>query len=293
MAMRILLLGHSGQLGWELERCLTTLGEVEARDQPDLDLTSPHGLREVVHACRPNVIVNATAYTAVDQAERESDLAMKVNAESPRVMAEEARKAGAALVHFSTDYVFDGTTHRAYVETDPTQPINAYGRSKLAGEQAVQDVGGAYLILRTSWVYSLRRKSFVSQVLTWARSQPVLRVASDQVGSPTWCRALAEVTAQLLARGGATPVDFVGERSGVYHLAGRGSATRLEWARLILSLDPKREEQIAGEIQPAPSSEFPAAATRPLYSALDCTLFGQTFGLDLPEWKVALRLAMA
>lgn len=320
--MRILLLGNTGQLGWELERALAPLGEVTALDYPELNLADEGRVRLVVRRGAPQVIVNATAYTAVDRAETEPDLAMAINARAPAILAEEARRLGAALIHFSTDYVFDGTKGAPYVESDTPHPLGVYGQSKLAGEQAIQQIGGAYLILRTAWVYSLRRDSFVTKVLQWARQQRTLRLATDQVSNPTWARMLAEATAQLLAMGNApslppsgsprtqrtgtggesaapSPISALemgegwgGGRAGLYHLAGDGYASRFEWAQAILRLDPRREEQVVEEIQPALSTDFPTPARRPLFSALNCDKFAATFGLRLPPWEDALRLAM-
>jgi len=286
--MRILLLGKTGQLGWELHRCLLPLGEVQALDYPEIDLAKPNNLREIIRASAPNVIVNATAYTAVDKAESERDLAFAINAAAPQVMAEEAKKIGALLIHYSTDYVFDGKKGAPYIEGDSPHPLNVYGASKLAGEQAIQSADGVYLILRTAWVYSLRRDSFVTKVLQWARQQENLRMVTDQVSNPTWCRALAEITAQALARGD----DYVRQRAGLYHLAGSGFASRQEWAKLILELDPDRHEQKVKEILPALTADFPTPARRPRFSALDCKAFTGAFDLCLTDWKIALRLAM-
>ena len=289
---RILLLGKIGQLGWELQRTLSPLGEVTALDYPEIDLVKSESLRPIVRSIRPDVIVNATAYTAVDRAEIEPEIAMAINGRAPGLMAEEARELGAALIHYSTDYVFSGDKGSPYVESDETGPLGMYGQSKLAGERAIQEVGGAYLILRTSWVYSLRRDSFVTKVLEWSRKQPSLRIVSDQVSNPTWCRMLAEVNAQLLAKGGSDLHGWARERSGVYHLAGDGSASRFEWARAILELDSHRDEQVTRELLPAATSEFPTPAQRPLNSALNCDRFAETFRLRLPAWEAALRLAM-
>ncbi len=290
--MRILLLGENGQLGWELRRTLAPLGEVIALDAPQYDLAEADQVRQVVRQTRPQIIVNAAAYTAVDRAESEPELAMKVNAVAPYLLAQEAKNLGAAIVHYSTDYVFDGCKGRPYQESDAPNPINVYGKSKLEGEKGIQQVDGIYLILRTSWVYSLRRSSFVTKVLQWARQQPVLRVVDDQVGSPTWARMLAEVTAQVLARGGERPLEWLSQHRGLYHLAGDGQASRLEWARAILRHDPQRAEHQVREILAAHTAEFPTPAQRPLYSALDCSLFAQTFGLRLPPWEEALKMAM-
>ena len=289
---RILLLGKVGQLGWELDRCLQPLGVVQAVDYPELDLSHPENLRPVVRGSHADLIVNATAYTAVDQAEAEPDIARAINGIAPGVLAEEALRAGVPIIHYSTDYVFDGMTSRPYTESDPPHPINTYGQTKLEGEQAIRDVGGTYLILRTSWVYSLRRKCFVTQVLNWARTQKTMRVVADQVGSPTWCRLLAQATALAITMGLKDMNGWLHERAGIYHLAGRGSASRLEWAEEILRLDPAAKEQIVQEVSPARSDEFPAPARRPAFSALDCGRFQAIFGIELPDWRQALRLAM-
>lgn len=289
---RILLLGSCGQLGWEAERALACLGEVIPRDYPQIDFSQPDSLRELVHAIQPNIIFNAVAYTAVDQAEKEREKARLINAVAPGVLAEAARSVSAVLVHYSTDYVFDGTKGAAYTETDATHPLNVYGETKLEGEQAVQQVGGSYLVLRTSWVYSTRRDSFVTKVLQWARLQTTLRVVTDQVSNPTWARSLAEISALVLAKGGEELYGWLQERSGLYHLAGDGCASRYEWAEAILKLDPHAGEQTVRQLLPALSAEFPSPADRPLFSALNCERFKSVFGLSLPDWKVALNLAM-
>ncbi|MDD5467463.1 MAG: dTDP-4-dehydrorhamnose reductase [Anaerolineales bacterium] len=290
--MNILLLGKNGQLGWELHRTLSTLGEVLAVDLPEVDLASEEQARWIVHQARPQVIVNAAAYTAVERAESEPEVAFAINARAVEYLAEEAAAAKAALVHLSTDYVFDGIKGSPYQESDLPNPLGVYGASKLAGEQAIQQVGGSYLILRTSWLYSLRSTSFVTKVLQWAREQLSLRVVTDQIASPTWARLLAETTAQVLAMGASDIAAFVEERRGVYHLAGSGAASRLEWAQAILRHDPRRAEQVCQEILPATTDEFPSPAKRPRYSALDCALFTHRFALRLPEWEQALLLAL-
>jgi len=291
--MRILLLGKNGQVGWELQRTLAPLGEVFASDYPEIDLGKSMAIRSLVRGVKPQVIVNAAAYTAVDQAEKEPSQAHAINGTAPGVLAEEAREVGTGLVHYSTDYVFDGKKDSPYTEDDEPNPVNVYGKSKLAGERAIERAGGAYLILRTSCVYSLRRDSFVTKVLGWAREQHTMRVVSDQICSPTWCRILAEVTAQLLRgiRGDASA--WFEEHKGVYHLAGSGSANRFDWARAILENDPQREEQVNNALLPAQTSEFPTPAKRPLNSGLDCERFSAEFGLTMPPWDEALRWAMA
>jgi len=292
MSMRILLLGKIGQLGWELLRTLAPLGEVVALDYPEIDLTQEGAASQAVGQVHPEIIINASAYTAVDRGEREADIALAINGRAPGELAQAAAALGAALIHYSTDYVFDGSKGSPYLESDAPNPLNVYGGSKLAGEAAIQQVGGAFLILRTAWVYSLRRDSFVTKVLQWSREQPSLRVVADQVSNPTWARMLAEITAQLLARAGGHPAEWLGERRGLYHLAGDGYASRLEWAQAVLRLDPHPEQQVTRQVLPARTAEFPTPAERPLYSALNCDLFPRTFGLSLPPWEESLRLAM-
>jgi len=290
--MKILLVGRNGQVGWELQRTLAPLGEVVAVDFPEIDLANEQNTRDWVRRITPDLIVNAAAYTAVDQAESEPNLAMAINGIAPGVLAEEARALGAALVHYSSDYVFDGTKGEAYNESDTPNPLSAYGISKLAGDQNVQQVGGNYLILRPTWVYSMRRGGFVRKVLEWARQNQELHIVSDQVGSPTCSRMLAEVTTQALTMARGDLSGWLSERKGLYHLGGRGRVSRLDWARKIIEFDPYPEEQIVKEIKPALTSDFPTPATRPLYSPIDCTLFADTFGICLPDWEDALKLSM-
>lgn len=288
----ILLLGKFGQLGWELHRCFAPFGDLTAVDFPEIDLTDIESVDKLILDIRPNVIVNATAYTAVDRAEVEPELAMAINSSAPGRLAELALDMDIALIHYSTDYVFDGTKGTPYVETDRPNPLGMYGKSKHAGEIAIEEVGGAYLIFRTSWVYSLRRDSFVTKVLSWARQHESLRIVEDQISNPTWCRMLAEATAMLLTNAGINPAGWVKERCGLYHLAGSGYASRLEWARKILEFDPRSDEQIVEEIHPAQTNDFPSPTERPMFSALNCDRFSKTFGFQIPHWEDALKLAM-
>ncbi len=290
--LKILLLGNTGQLGWELERSLACLGQVTTADYPAINLAEPHSILPLLRQVSPQVIVNATAYTAVDRAETEPALAQAINAHTPGLLASEASRLGAAFIHYSTDYVFDGRKGSPYTEDDRPNPLGVYGQSKLEGEQAVLQQGGAALVLRTSWVYSLRRDSFVTKVLSWARQQRTLRLVSDQISGPTWARPLAEITALVLAKAGPDPAAWLAERAGLYHLAGSGYCSRLEWGKEILHLDAHPEKQITQEILPALTADFPTPAQRPLFSALDCSRFTKTFGLRLPDWQQALRLAM-
>jgi dTDP-4-dehydrorhamnose reductase len=290
--IRLLLIGKNGQLGWELQRTLATLGDLTAIDYPEIDLEQVETIRDLFHRYDPQVVINAAAYTKVDLAEAESDKAWKINALAPGMLAEEACRYKAALVHYSTDYVFDGGKTDPYIETDIPNPLNHYGRSKLEGERLVQAGGGAFLILRTSWVYSLRKGGFVNKVLEWARQQEKLRIVDDQVASPTWARALAQATAQLLAQGIHDLPGYLAGKAGLYHLAGNGFTSRYEWANRILELDPRREEQTISTLLPAATADFPTDAQRPLFSALNCDLFTKTFGFQLPAWEEALGLAM-
>ena len=290
--MRFLLIGRNGQLGWELQRTCMTLGEVIATDYPEVDISQAAALRELIRSVKPDILLNPAAYTAVDKGESELDRARRVNSIAPGVMAEEMKKLGGALIHYSTDYVFDGEKGTLYTETDTPNPINAYGITKLEGEQAVHSTAGIALTFRTCWVYSLRAGGFVNKVLGWARQQEVMRIVDDQIGSPTWARMLAEATAHVIARGGDDPLAYLQQHSGLYHLAGTGAASRYEWAHEVIERDPKKEEQVVRQILPAKSTEFPNPAHRPVYSALDCSKFVKTFGIPLPDWKISVRLLM-
>ena len=291
--MKLLLIGKGGQLGWELQRTCMHLGEIIAVDYPEVNIADIAGLRELIQTVKPDILLNPAAYTNVDKAESEPEVARQVNAIGPGVMAEEMKKLGGALIHYSTDYVFDGAADHAYVESDAPNPINQYGISKLEGEQRVQAAGANALVFRTSWVYSLRQGGFVNKVLQWSREQEVMRIVDDQIGSPTWARMLAEATAHVIARGGNDPLAYLQQYSGLYHLAGAGAASRYEWAHEVIDQDPKKEEQVVRQILPAKSDEFPNPAQRPVYSALDCSKFEQTFGIPLPDWKISIKLLLA
>jgi len=224
--LKILLLGKTGQLGWELNRTLAPTGDLLSLDYPQVDFTNISALQKKVIEWRPQIIINAAAYTDVDKAESEVELAHTINANAPGALAETAQKLGAAFVHYSTDYVFDGTKMEAYVETDITNPLGIYGKSKLAGEQAVEQVGGAYLILRTSWLYSLRCESFVTKVLRWSRQNQKLQIVTDQVGNPTWARMLNLVT---YARRNFRPVAGESRRRCIYLDQGQTGSISPGW----------------------------------------------------------------
>lgn len=287
---KILQIGTNGQVGWELLRTCAPLGEVVALDYPEVDLSDIAGLRCLVAEIKPNIIINAAAYTNVDKAESETEKARAINAIGPGVLAEEAKKINAVLVHYSTDYVFDGSKGSPYVETDPTNPLNVYGQTKLEGEQAIAASGCVNLVLRTSWVYSMRAGGFVTKVLHWARTQEVMRVVDDQISCPTSARMLAEVTTLILAQGRQDVTGYLAEKGGLYHCAGGGSCSRYEWAKAILELDLRKEEHVVKQLLPAKSNEFPTPAMRPLSSIISSNLLGANLLVATPFWKKSLSL---
>ena len=290
--MKIVLIGKNGQLGWEFQRILPALGKLIALGRDELDVADQFAVQKTLMELQPNLIINTSAYTEVDLAETQIELANKINALSPGVMAEAARKTKAVFIHYSTDYVFDGKTDQPYTESDAVHPLNVYGKSKLAGEENIKQIGGAHLILRTSWVYSLRGNSFVNKVLGWSRKNKTLKIVNDQVSSPTWARALAETTTQTMTLNQINLIDYIRERRGIYHLAAGGYTSRFEWAKQILANDSKPTEQLVQTIEPVSSLAFPTPAVRPLFSALNCEKFTATFGLHLPNWEETLQQAM-
>ena len=290
--MKIVLIGKNGQLGWEFQRILPALGKLIALGRDELDVADQFAVQKTLLELQPNLIINTSAYTDVDLAETQIELANNINALSPGVMAEAARKTKAVFIHYSTDYVFDGKTDQPYTESDAVHPLNVYGKSKLAGEENIKQIGGAHLILRTSWVYSLRGNSFVNKVLGWSRKNKTLKIVNDQVSSPTWARALAETTTQIMTLNQINLIDYIRERCGIYHLAAGGYTSRFEWAQQILANDSKPTEQLVQTIEPVSSLEFPTPAVRPLFSALNCEKFAEIFGLPLPNWEETLQQAM-
>ncbi|HEY8101580.1 MAG TPA: dTDP-4-dehydrorhamnose reductase [Burkholderiaceae bacterium] len=287
--MKILLTGRTGQVGYELERSLQSLGEIVAVDRSQMDLSNLDQVRDVIRQVRPALIINPAAYTAVDLAESEPDLAMRINAEAPAVMAEEAKKLGAAMIHYSTDYVFDGTKRTPYVENDPTCPINVYGRTKLAGEQAIQAIGINHLILRTSWIYGMRGKNFLLTVLRLAQQRDELRIVADQYGTPTWCRTIADTTAHVIAQG-QNSRDWWQEKSGVYHLTAQGQTTwgGLTEAILMNAALPKKPS-----VKGITTREYPLPAKRPGYSVMSCEKLMNATQIGLPTWEKALQLCQS
>lgn len=271
--MRILLTGATGQVGWELRKTLAPLGDVRAFDRFGLDLSDAPPLVAAVRAMQPDVIVNAAAYTAVDKAETERDLAFAVNATAPRILAEEAKRIDAFLVHYSTDYVFDGEKADPYVEQDATRPINVYGESKLAGERAILASSCRHLILRTSWVYGPRGRNFYLTMLRLAKERPELRVVDDQIGSPTSSLEIARATATLLQKGA----------QGLYHMTAAGETSWCGFARAILERAGIRTPVVA-----IPTKDYPTPAKRPRNSRLDCSKLQAQHGVSLAPWERAL-----
>jgi dTDP-4-dehydrorhamnose reductase len=280
--VRILLTGRHGQLGWELARALLPIGEVIALGRSDLDLAVPDQIASVIRLARPGVLVNAAAYTDVDRAEHEPEAAHAVNAAAVAILAEEARRAKALFIHYSTDYVFDGAKDAPYVEEDSTNPLNAYGRSKLAGERAIRDIGGSYLILRTSWVYAARGKNFFLTIRRLLREREELRIVSDQTGAPTSAAALAEATAELLSRHG---VAALGDARGVYHITAGGFTT---WHGFATQIARQEKLDRAVRIVSIASSEYPTPARRPKNSRLSNEKLLRRFGVALPRWEDGL-----
>jgi dTDP-4-dehydrorhamnose reductase len=275
----ILLTGASGQLGVELAPLLAVGGDVIGTDRARLDLADPDAIVAAVRGAKPDLIVNTAAYTAVDLAEKEAAQAEAVNARAPGILAEEAKRIGAVLIHYSTDYVFDGARSTPYPEDAPVAPLNVYGASKQHGEWAIAATGAHALVLRTSWVYGLHGRNFLLTIRRLAVEREELRIVADQVGVPNWSGALAEATARVVASG----LPGLVERAGLYHLSATGQASWYEFARAIVG-DVARPRVI-----PIATSEYPTPARRPAYGVLATEKFTQTFGFALPEWREALQ----
>lgn len=284
--MRILVLGRSGQVGNALTQSLQGLGELIALDRTQLDLSNPDAIRTALRELQPQMIINAAAYTAVDAAESDEATAFQINAEAPRVMAEESERLGAALIHYSTDYVFDGGKQSAWLEDDVTAPLSVYGRSKLAGEQAITDVGGTHLILRTSWVYGLHGKNFLLTMLKLAETRDELAIVDDQMGAPTWAVTIADATAAII-RDAGEPAQLASQ-SGVYHLCAGGHTSWFGFAQAIFS---HASVQRKPKLRPITTAEYPTPAKRPSNSMLNTDKFRHTFS-DLPAWDDALQTCM-
>ena len=308
MKARILLVGKNGQVGHDLAQQLPAVAQVVAVDRQQMDLSSPEIVRRTIRDVRPALIINAAAYTAVDQAEKDPPAAHAINADAPALLATEAKQIGAALIHYSTDYVFDGTASSPYSETDPTNPINVYGLTKLAGEQAIRDSGVAHLIFRTAWVYSTRGKNFLLTILRLATQREELRIVQDQIGAPTSSREIAEATAeivsQLAAAAGGSIQESLARFTGTYHITAGGTTNWHEFAESILKaaagtikekkLSPwfraalNDGSLITKRVIPITTADYPTAARRPAYSVLSNALLEKTFRVQLPEWREQL-----
>lgn len=290
--LKILLLGKNGQVGWELQKTLAPIGEVIATDRKKLDMTDYAKLRETIRALKPNVIVNATAYTAVEKAETEPDLAMVVNGTVPAILAKEAKKLNSLLVHYSTDYVFDGTKKDPYTEEDVPNPLNVYGRTKLAGEEGIRSVDGKFLIFRTSWVYGTRGYNFYLTIQRLAREKEEISVVDDQIGAPTWCRVIAESTAVILAQKINKEEefnDYVELKKGLYHMTASGQTSWYEFAQKIMYSIPYEERRIK-RILPIKTEDYSYQARRPLNSVMNNNKFLNAFGAYQKHWADSLDL---
>lgn len=284
--MKILLLGKDGQVGWDLQRSLAPLGQLKSCGRQEADLENLNKLRVIVRDYRPNIIVNAAAYTAVDRAESEPDKAYRVNAKAVGFLADEARRLDAWLIHYSTDYVFDGTKPSPYVETDRPNPLSVYGRTKLQGEEAIRQSGCKYLIFRTSWVFGVHGNNFVKTILRLAKERDNLKIVADQHGVPTSAKLIADITAQSI------PV-FTNSRlhSGIYHLTAKGHATWHELARQVVNRAQRHGMDLsltAGEIRAISTTDYPTPAKRPQNSVLDTNLLTKALGISLPEWQAGV-----
>jgi dTDP-4-dehydrorhamnose reductase len=304
MKLTILLTGKTGQLGSELNRLLPKLGQVIAPDRNELDLRDPERIRQVMRDANPQLVVNAAAYTAVDAAETDERGALVINAEAPRLLALEAKKCGALLVHFSTDYVFDGSKKTPYVETDPPNPVNAYGRTKLAGEEAIRNSGVAHLIFRTAWVYATRGRNFLVTILRLATEREELRIVHDQIGAPTCAADIAAATAKILKNIYDRNDDAraFSKVSGTYHMTAAGETTWYDFARAILEEAAHASQDLpwyaaatqgrpvlARRIIPITAAEYASRTPRPAYSVLSHSRLTRTFGVALPDWRTQLH----
>ncbi|WP_048805162.1 dTDP-4-dehydrorhamnose reductase [Burkholderia multivorans] len=287
----ILVTGVNGQVGFELQRSLQGLGRIVACDRSTLDLSDLNRVRSVVRELKPSIIVNPAAYTAVDKAETDVDAARRLNADAPRAFAEEAARIGAALIHYSTDYVFDGTKDGVYVETDATNPQNVYGLTKLEGEQAIAAAGCAHLILRTSWVYGRRGKNFLLTMLRLGAERDELKVVADQIGAPTWSKTVAAATSHIVAQAlSGDGADWWVQRSGVYHFASAGATS---WHGFAEAIFANALAERAPKVVPIPASDYQVLAKRPFNSRLSHDKLTETFGLRLPDWADALKLCLS
>ena len=289
--MKILLTGKTGQIGEELNNIIGDLGNLITVDKEQLDLSKPNSIEPVILDIKPDIIINPAAYTAVDKAEEEPDLAMTVNAIAPGLLAKAARKVGAGLIHYSTDYVFDGCSEIPYKEEDPPNPLNVYGKTKLAGEKAIAEVGVPFLIIRTSWVYSLHGKNFLRTIKKLAEEKDIIQVVDDQIGAPTWARSVALKTHQILKQ--CLNKKWLETKdpslSGIFHLTCQGKTSWHGFARKVLNISNASQNI---KLIAIPTSDYPTPATRPSNSLLNNEKIKKVFGLDMPNWEDALKDCM-
>lgn len=276
---RILLFGQKGQLATELQRLLPRYGSVTVAGSDQIDLAHPDSFIPLIRSLRPNIIINSAAYTAVDKAESEQDLAHKINCEAPGVIATEAKSIGSRLIHYSTDFVFDGKSSSPYTEKQPTSPINIYGKTKREGEEAIQAVDADFLILRTSWVYSLVGHNFLKTMLRLAKEGKTLRVVNDQVGTPTWSRSLAEATGKLIE---------LPDAKGIYHLSSEGETSWYLFTNTIFQLSNSEVN-----LEPITTAEYPTLAQRPKYSVLSNEKIRNELKIEMPHWREALEMCLS
>ncbi|MEK9628141.1 MAG: dTDP-4-dehydrorhamnose reductase [Nitrospinota bacterium] len=285
--MKILLTGKTGQIGGELKNLVSDLGTLVTVDRNELDLSNPESIESKILEIKPNLIINTAAYTAVDKAEEEPDLAMMINGKTPGLMANAAKKVGAGLIHYSTDYVFDGHSKTPYREEDPTNPLSVYGKTKLAGEKAITEAGIPFLILRTSWIYSLQGKNFLLSMLRLAE-RDTLRIVDDQIGAPTWSRSVAQQTKKIIQQ--CLKENWLesknSELSGIYHLTCQGETSWYGFARQIFNSSETTKNI---QLIPIPTSEYPTPATRPSYSRLSNEKVKKVFSVEMPSWEAALK----
>ena len=289
--MRILLTGKNGQVGSELNKIFAPFGEITATGKSDLDLSDPNQIRSVVNQIRPEIIINAAAYTSVDKAESERELAQAINGTAPKIFAEEAKKIGAVLIHYSTDYTYSGKMkNNPYIESDSSDPINTYGKTKLEGDKAIEQTGLPFLIFRSSWVYGLDGKNFLRTILRLARDNNELNIVNDQIGTPTWCRSIANATFKIinqLSKNTEIPFpEIVSGFSGVYHMTCEGETSWHGFAQSILKLT---EPSCMSKLTAIPTKEYPTPAKRPTYTVLSNKKLYETFGIKLPHWEDALK----
>jgi dTDP-4-dehydrorhamnose reductase len=293
-ALKIVVIGRRGQIAWDLQNSLPAVGSVSAVGRPQIDLADPGSIGKMIREFEPSVLVNAAAYTAVDQAEAEPELAMKVNCEAPQIMAEEMKRLNGLFITYSSDYVFDGDKASPYTESDPPHPLNVYGASKLAGDRAVEAVGGAYLVFRTSWVYAARGKNFLRTIMRLATERDELRVVDDQIGAPTLSKDIAQATLQVLQQltgKSCSPAEALGDRRGICNMTSLGSVSWYGFAAAIV--EEMRRHAMNGEkhlarVIPISTGERPTPATRPKNSRLSTEKLRRIFGVELPDWKTSL-----